>query len=114
MTGFNINRKDDTLFVIFHLQGYLDAHTATQFEQAIEVAMKEKRFKMIVNLEKLDYISSAGLGVFMGFIEDIREQNGDIKICLTSDKVYKVFDLLGFPSIFDIVKDEDEAKAKFN
>jgi anti-sigma B factor antagonist len=62
----------------------------------------------------LDYISSAGLGVFMGFIEEVREKGGDIKLSNLSQKVYKVFDLLGFPALFEICASEEEAKANFN
>lgn len=102
MNGFKVEREDKDNIVIFNLSGHLDAHTAPDFEEEIEKALKEKKFNLIVNLEKLDYIASAGLGVFMGYIEDIRENNGDIIITNSTEKVYKVFDLLGFPNIFKI------------
>ncbi|MDX1702382.1 MAG: STAS domain-containing protein, partial [Melioribacteraceae bacterium] len=63
--------------------------------------------------EELAYISSAGLGVFMAYIEKIRENNGDIKLSNMSDKVYNIFDLLGFPLLYEIYKTEDEAVKKF-
>jgi len=62
----------------------------------------------------LNYISSAGLGVFMGFIEEIREKKGDIKLSNMSDKVFKVFDLLGFPALYQIFKDESDAEEEYN
>ena len=65
-------------------------------------------------MQNLDYISSAGLGVFMGFIEEIREKGGDIKLSNLSTKVFKVFDLLGFPALFEIFEDENLAKSKFD
>jgi anti-sigma B factor antagonist len=66
-----------------------------------------------VNFKDLVYISSAGLGVFMAFIEKIRENNGDIKLTTMNDKVYNIFDLLGFPLLYEIYKSEDEAVKKF-
>ena len=113
MNGLEIETKDLDDFHIIYIDGYLDAHTATTFESAIESAVKSNKNKLIINLEKCNYISSAGLGVFMGFLEEVREKDGDIKISNASEKVYKVFDLLGFPNIFDIVEDENAAREKF-
>jgi anti-sigma B factor antagonist len=66
---------------------------------------------VIVDFEHLDYISSAGLGVFMVFIEDIRKQGGDILLAAMRDNVFSVFDLLGFQVLFRIFPTVDEAMA---
>ena len=95
------------------LNGYLDAHTAPKLEHEINNLISDGKKFILVNFNNLDYISSAGLGVFMAFIEDIRENGGDIKMCSMKPKVYSVFDLLGFPVIFDIEKDEVAAYSKF-
>ena len=113
MNGLEVRTKDDENIHIIYVDGYLDAHTATHFESSIEAAVKANKVRIIINLEKCEYISSAGLGVFMGFLEEIRELEGDIKISNASEKVYKVFDLLGFPNIFTIVDTEADAKVKF-
>lgn len=114
MENFEVAREDRLDISILRLKGFLDAHTASQFEQAIQELITENRFKIIVSMEDLNYISSAGLGVFMGFIEEIREKRGDIKLTNMSDKVYKVFDLLGFPALYQIFKQEAEAEEKYN
>jgi anti-sigma B factor antagonist len=56
---------------------------------------------------------SAGLGVFMSFIEEIRAAGGDIKICGLAPKVFQVFDILGFPALFDILPDLPAAFQRF-
>ena len=90
---------------ILALEGYLDAHTAPQFEKAVEEEFEAGRLRIIVDCSRLTYISSAGLGVFMSFVEEIREAGGDIKIAGLTPKVYQVFEILGFPALFDIVDD---------
>ena len=87
------------------LEGFLDAYTAPEFEKAIQGELEGGRLRIVVDCAKLTYISSAGLGVFMGFVEEVREKGGDIKICGLIPKVRQVFDLLGFPAIFDLVDD---------
>ncbi len=114
MSGFTVERSDKDDISVLYISGFLDLHTVPKFEEAVQNLVNETHFKIIVNFQKLDYISSAGLGVFMGFIEEIREQEGDIVLCCMSDRVYKVFDLLGFPALFKIVSNEEEAMQKFN
>ena len=50
----------------------------------------------------------------MSFIEDLREKGGDIKMSNMTPKVFSVFDLLGFPMLFDIEKEEKYAIEKFS
>ena len=114
MENFEVIREDQSDVSILRLQGFLDAHTAPKFEKAIQQLLSENRFKLVISMTELNYISSAGLGVFMGFIEEIRKNDGDIKLSNMSPKVYKVFDLLGFPALYDIFSDESEAKQKFS
>ena len=96
-----------------YLSGFLDAHTAPELENELETLISEERFKIVVNFKELNYISSAGLGVFMGYIENIRNNSGDIKMCSMSPKIFRVFDLLGFPTLYDIVQEEDHAVELF-
>jgi anti-sigma B factor antagonist len=114
MEGFEIERKDNQSISILYLKGYLDAHTASELENTLQKVVDEGKYNILVNFKELNYISSAGLGVFMGFIEDVREHNGDIKLSNMSSKIFRVFDLLGFPSLYEIFNDESEALSKFN
>ncbi len=98
---------------VLELDGFLDAHTAPQFEGAIQEEAQAGNRKIAVDCGKLTYISSAGLGVFMSFIEELREEGGDIKLAAITPKVYQVFEVLGFPALFDILGTVDEAVAKF-
>lgn len=109
MKNFSItNRKLDSISVL-DISGELDAHTASQLENSLKELIDKSQYKIIVNCARLDYIASAGLGVFMAYIEDVRGLGGDIKLTNMNDRVYNVFDLLGFPTLYDILDDESEA-----
>jgi anti-sigma B factor antagonist len=112
-TNFQIERSSHGTVRVLALDGYLDAHTAPQFENAIQDEMQAGHLNLVADCSKLTYISSAGLGVFMSFIEEIREAGGDIKLAAISAKVYQVFEVLGFPALFDIVDSVGDAEAKF-
>ncbi len=115
MSTFEIRTrsKPESDVVILDLYGELDAHTAPGLEKELQKLIDEKSVQLIVNGSELEYISSAGLGVFMAYIEDIRSHGGDIKISNLKPKVFNVFDLLGFPTLYDILDTEDEALERF-
>ena len=114
MTDFKIHHREGKDVSVIELKGYLDAHTAPDLENAFQKLMTEKKYNIVVNFRDLSYISSAGLGVFMAYVEEVRKNNGDIKLTNMTPKVYNVFDLLGFPILYEIYKDEQEAIGRFN
>jgi anti-sigma B factor antagonist len=113
MNEFNISKKTFEDLNIIELKGYLDAHTAPKLEETISNLVNHNQCKIIVNFSELNYISSAGLGVFMAFIETVRTKGGDIKFSSMNEKIYKVFDLIGFPKIYEFYKTDDEAIQNF-
>ncbi len=113
-TNFKIEKKTAGNVRVLELEGYLDAHTAPQFESAIQEEAEAGQLRIAVDCARLSYISSAGLGVFMSFIEELREAGGDIKLAAITPKVYQVFEVLGFPALFDILATVPEAVAKFD
>jgi anti-sigma B factor antagonist len=113
MEEFNIKERKKEDISILYLEGYLDAHTSIELEKQFEKLVNEKRYNIVINFEKLSYISSAGLGVFMAYIENIRKENGDMKLCSMNEKIFNIFDMLGFPILFEIVNDEAMAINKF-
>lgn len=110
---FSVETETDGDFVVIRLEGAVDAHTAPKFEEAVEKVIEDGKNKIVVDCQQMTYISSAGLGVFMCFIEEVREEGGDIKICGLSDKVKQPFEILGFESIYDFCDNVDGARARF-
>ncbi len=110
---FAIHKSTEQDLSVLSLEGYLDAHTAPEFEKAVQSDYEAGRVRLVVECSRLNYISSAGLGVFMSFIEEIREAGGDIKICGLAPKVFQVFDILGFSALFDILPDLPAAVQQF-
>lgn len=109
----NINRIEIDDIHKIAIKGYLDAQTAPTLEDELHSIVLQGKTKILVNFKDLIYISSAGLGVFMSYIEQIRKAGGDIKLAEMPENVFSVFDLLGFPLLFDISRDENILIEKF-
>ncbi len=110
---FQIEARNQGAVRILALKGFLDAHTAPRFEAAMEEELRAGRCRLVIDCSALDYISSAGLGVFMIFIDEARARGGDIKLASIQPKVYQIFDVLGFPALFDIQPTAEQAAARF-
>lgn len=105
--------KEDTICIL-HLNGFLDALTSVVLEEEIKKNVENNCFKIVLDLKSLTYISSAGLGVFMLYIEKIRKNEGDIIMTNLSKSIFEVMNLLGFDEIFHITNTVEEAISLFN
>jgi anti-sigma B factor antagonist len=104
----------DATVTVFRLQGHLDAQTVRQLEGHYEAETSKAKYKWVVDLASLDYISSAGLGSFVGVLSELRSQGGDILFVGLSPKMLKIFKVLGFTRIFKVFDGEAEALKAFS
>jgi anti-sigma B factor antagonist len=108
----DLEPKGKGIFVI-RLRGYLDAYTAPQLDTLIAGLLEQNSNRIIVDCAELDYISSAGLGVFMAYIEPTRAAGGDLKFCSLNERIAMIMDMLGFQHIFHITEHFDQALRAF-
>lgn len=98
---------------IIKVGGYIDTTTSSELERALDSLLKQGRFLIVVDLGNVDYISSAGWGIFISEIKSIRENGGDLKLVRMVPDVYEIFELLEFHHILDVYDTVDEAINKF-
>lgn len=114
MTDLNISVRSSDLVSIVEPVGYLNAHTARHFEEVLQKLVDENRLLIVINCHQLDYIASAGLGVIMGFIDMVRENSGDIRLCAMNNTVQSIFEVLGFTELYSIFENEEKAVRSFS
>ena len=114
MPNFQINTEPmgDGMACV-SVEGFLDAHTFEQMESTINKLFSESTYTVMVELSKVDYISSAGAGVFIGAIGTAQENGGNIILMNPTPNVKEVFDLLGLSQLFQFAQGPDEAKGMF-
>ena len=114
MEEFKIEKEmTDKGVVVIRLTGYLDAHTFERLEETIADLFAQGRHKIVVDLARVEYISSAGAGVFIGALSEAHEHKGNIVLMNPTANVREVFDLLGLTQIFQVVDDRPAALAVF-
>ena len=78
-----------------------------------EMVEKSGARKMLVNLENVQYLSSAVLGKLISLHKALRMQKGVLKLCSIGAPIFEVFEITRLDRVFDIYKSEDEALTAF-
>ena len=113
MPDLNIRVRSRNSVSIVEPVGYLNAHTARNFEEALQSLIDRNELRIVINCQGLAYIASAGLGVIMGLIDTVRESEGDIRMCCMNETVFNIFEVLGFTHLYSVFGSEDLAVGSF-
>lgn len=97
---------------ILSLFGEVDASNSVILDEAIQEMIASGAKSILIDGQNLEYISSAGLGVFMSYLEDFQEQSISMKICGLTPRVYEVFRILGLDQLIPIYQDRAAAFGK--
>jgi anti-anti-sigma factor len=98
---------------VLAFEGRLDTQTSPDAQQQLIQLIEAGSTKILVNLEKLDYISSAGLRVLLVVAKKLKANAGELRICSLNAVVKEVFDISGFDMILPVSASESEALEGF-
>ncbi len=83
---------------ILDLVGELDIATVDKFKASVEEA-RQNATGLVLNMAKLSFVDSTGVGGLLNVIKGLRNDNIEVKVSNVSSEVYEVFDLLGLPML---------------
>lgn len=98
---------------VIKLSGTLDIIGADAFEQVLDSILKSAYYCIVVDLEKVDYVSSAGWRVIISRLKEIRDHRGDLKVANMHPDVHEVFDLLEFFTFLKACETVEDAISDF-
>lgn len=99
--------------LVIKLQGQLDGHNFTSVDEYLTELIDNRYKRLIINCEKLDYVSSGGIGALGGVARKAREDGGDVRLCSLQDKIMKVFKMIGLEKMVRCYGQETGAIASF-
>ena len=97
-----------------NVNGEVDASSSIQLDESLGAVVSNGDPIILIDCSGLNYISSAGLGVFMSYIEDVNTKNIKMALFGLNEKVRNVFDILGLDQLLTIVDTKKEALSKIN
>ncbi|RJP22449.1 MAG: anti-sigma factor antagonist [Candidatus Omnitrophota bacterium] len=106
-----INIKDEPNCKWIHVEGRIDGVTAPELQSQINTLIEVGNTKLLMELEQVDYLSSAGLRVFMNGQKLLKRAGGELILYKASQPVFEIFQLSGFANIFTILTTDEELRA---
>ena len=110
----HIKRLQEDGADVLALIGEIDASSSIELDLAIAKSVGEGFSKILIDCSSLEYISSAGLGVFMSYIEEFKDKNISMVLFGMNEKVANTFEILGLNELLKIAADKDQAKTMIN
>ena len=98
---------------VVRVDGFIDTITAPELDRTLGTMVDQGKHSLIMDLGGVDYISSAGWGIFISRIKEIRRNGGDLKLARMSPGVYEVFELLEFDRILRAHDSIEKAEQDF-
>jgi len=106
-----LSQKTEEGIHIFKLGGVLGVEGASGLQGLFNACLREKAYKLIIDMSDLTFISSAGVGTFLSVIGELRKQGGDLIFVSMPEKIRRVFDSLDMLDYF-LVQDSIEDAIK--
>ena len=98
---------------VIYLSGRLDAYAANDVERKLDSLITAGQVWLVVDLSRLEYISSSGLRVLLAGIKKVKKEQGDIRLACLQPYVKEVFDIAGFTQLFQMFDKEEDAVNSF-
>ena len=98
---------------VVRFDGDLDTNTSPDAEALLNGLIAEGADKIVINFEKLNYVSSAGLRIFLSTAKKLKRSEGALALCCLNETVQEVFEISGFIAILNVLNSEEEALASF-
>ena len=98
---------------VVRLEGNLDTNTSTDAQNFVNKAIDDGAAKIVVSLEKVDFVSSAGLRVLLVTAKKLGGTGGSLRVCGLNETVTEVFEISGFSTILSVFPSETEALSGF-
>ena len=98
---------------ILAVSGRVQAPEAAQLQERINALFAERRSRIVLDFERLEYISSGGLRVLVLARKTAQDAQGDVRIVNLPERLRKVFDLVGLTTIFTFYDDMVDAVGSF-
>lgn len=87
---------------VLALRGEIDVYTAPRMRQAIVDLVDAGSLNIVVDMDKVDFLDSTGLGVLVEGLKRVKTRNGTLSLVITQDKILKIFDITGLNKAFPI------------
>jgi anti-sigma B factor antagonist len=103
-----IARHSRDPFEVIEVTGEIDVYTALRLREAIVGAIDDGHVRLIIDVEKVQFLDSTGLGVLVGALKRVRSDGGSLDIVCTHSRLLKIFEITGLNKVFGLHSSIDD------
>ena len=96
---------------VIDVAGTIDIYTAPRLRELLIDLVSTDNYQLIVNLERVEFLDSTGLGVLVGGLKRVRAHDGSLDLVCTQERILKIFRITGLTKVFGIHETVDQAIA---
>ena len=96
---------------VVDVEGEIDVYTAPRLRELLIDLVNKNNYQLVVNMEKVEFLDSTGLGVLVGAVKRVRAHDGSLDLVCTQQRILKIFKITGLTKVFGIHETVDQAIA---
>ena len=96
---------------VIDVQGEIDMYTAPRLRELLIDLVSKGSYQLVVNLDKVGFLDSTGLGVLVGGLKRVRAHDGSLDLVCMRQRILKIFRITGLTEVFGIYQTVDQAIA---
>jgi anti-sigma B factor antagonist len=96
---------------IVDVEGEIDIYTAPRLRELLIDLVSKNNYQIVVNLEKVGFLDSTGLGVLVGGLKRVRAHDGSLDLVCTREQILNIFRITGLTKVFGLYETVDQAIA---
>jgi anti-sigma B factor antagonist len=108
-----VNTREVDGITVVDLEGRLDTNTAEDTEKSLTAIVEGGASKLLLNFDKLDFVSSAGLRIVLATAKKLKATGGQLQLCNLNEIVQEIFDISGFSTLLSVHKNIDDGLGGF-
>ncbi|MFF0794898.1 STAS domain-containing protein [Streptomyces spiralis] len=106
---FDISQHGEDDWTVVEIRGEADVFTVPRIRQHVLEHIEQGRLRFIVDLRRVTFMDSTGLGVLIGILKRIRTRDGELRLVINTREIHKIFQLTGLHRVFPIYPSLDDA-----
>jgi len=107
----DVTHPEGVDYVVIKTVGSINSNTAPIVDEKLEELMGQGTFSVVIDFSATDFISSSGIGVFLGTVANLREKGGDLVLMNVPKLIEDIFEVLNLSTYFRVIANLDEMSA---
>src|SRR5271167_2940350 len=111
LVDLKLGHYDKDGIEVVDVGGEIDIYTAPRLRELLIDLVSKNNYQLVVNMDKVEFLDSTGLGVLVGGLKRVRAHDGSLDLVCTRERILKIFRITGLTKVFSIHETVDQAIA---